>query len=116
MEPTVGRTDYQNEVAVINGQDIPTISYYDMAGLGYFPACSTRKPAKLIDGSAERKAAWQLYRSGRLTLRQWLADWRGRKRFMRFRINDPMPFLVLTYLESRWFAGRVVRFILRKSQ
>lgn len=115
MEPTVGRTDYQNEVAVINGQDIPTISYYDLAGLGYFPAYSTRRPAKLIDGSAERKAAWQLYRSRRLTLRQWLASWRGRKRFMRFRINDPMPFLALAYLESRWLAGRVVRFILRKN-
>ncbi|UCG61157.1 MAG: hypothetical protein JSV52_12635 [Candidatus Zixiibacteriota bacterium] len=111
-EPTVGRTDYQSEVAVFNGQDIPTICYYDLIGSGYYPACCGRKPVKLIDGSAERRAAWKLYRSGRLSLGRWLSDWRGRKRYMRFRLNDPGPGLDLAYRELRGMAGRMVRYLL----
>lgn len=116
MEPTVGRTDYQNEVAVFNGQDIPTISYYDLAGLGWYPAYSTREKTRLIDGPADRKAAWQLFRAGKLSIGQWLSDWNGRKRFMRFRFSDQKPFWIQLYLETRWLAGSIVRFFPGRSK
>ncbi len=33
MEPTVGRTNYQNEVAVLNGVNLPAIAYFDGMGM-----------------------------------------------------------------------------------
>ena len=33
VEPTVGRTDYQSEIAVLNGNNIPYIAYCDMVNL-----------------------------------------------------------------------------------
>ncbi|UCD64228.1 MAG: hypothetical protein JSW34_01980 [Candidatus Zixiibacteriota bacterium] len=112
MEPTVGRTNYQNEIAVLNGQNIPAIAYWDTLDNKYFPTYSTLVRCKLIDGSAERKAAWQYYRSGRLTLAQWLKDRQGHKAYMRLRRDDPGPFVAAMYLKLRRFAGKAVRHVL----
>ncbi len=109
MEPTVGRTNKQNEIAVVNGQNIPAIAYYDLIGSGYFPAYTNLKPVKLIDGWAERKAALTYYRAGRLTVSDWLADWRGKKRYMRVRMSDPGPAAALIYKNVRGLGRRALR-------
>jgi D-aspartate ligase len=114
MEPTVGRTNKQNEIAVVNGQNIPSIAYFDMVGDGSFPAYTNLRRVKLVDGWAEPRAAWLYYRSGRLTFGQWLSDWRGEKRYMRFRLNDPAPYAALLYRKVRGFAGRIVRSVVGK--
>lgn len=111
MEPTVGRTNLQNEIAVINGLNIPAIAYFDMIGGSYFPICTNLKRVKLIDGWTELKAAWQYYRSGRLSFKQWLADRRGKKRYMRFRKNDPAPFAAVLYGSGRRLIRRIIRLI-----
>jgi len=112
MEPTVGRTNYQNEIAVLNGQNIPAIAYFDLAGAGHHPASSRLKRVKLIDGSAERKAALQYHSQGRLTISQWLNDRRGSKKYMRLRANDPGPYLASVYMKARRTAGKAVRTVL----
>jgi D-aspartate ligase len=100
MEPTVGRTNYQNEVAVINGINIPAIAYFDALGDPTLipPALAApklaHKPVKLIDGMADYRAAKIYMSQGRLTRDQWLHSRRGPKRYMLFRPNDPMPFVV----------------------
>ncbi len=106
MEPTVGRTNWQNEVAVINGVNIPAIAYFDTAGITVSPSTRSITAHKLVDGRAHRKSFFQLYRSGRLSVRQWLAERQGRKRYMIWRIEDPGPFLSAT-------VGRLIRSILR---
>ncbi|UCG61156.1 MAG: hypothetical protein JSV52_12630 [Candidatus Zixiibacteriota bacterium] len=111
MEPTVGRTNKQNEIAVVNGQNIPAIAYFDLIGSGYYPACTNLKPVKLVDGWAEPRAAWLYFRDGRLSIPRWLADWRGKKRFMRLRLSDPGPYTALIYRNVRGVVRRIVRLL-----
>ena len=79
MEPTVGRTNWQNEIAVINGVDIPSIAYFDMIGSPELPPAVPVAPCKLVDGRAHRRAFCQQYRAGRLSVSQWLDERRGKK-------------------------------------
>jgi hypothetical protein len=49
-------------------------------------------PVKLVDGSAELKASLAYFKSGRLTIGQWLKDRGGKKNYVIFRHNDVGPF------------------------
>jgi predicted ATP-grasp superfamily ATP-dependent carboligase len=100
MEPTVGRTNYQNEIAVVNGVNLPAIAYFDLLGrqdmveqLG--TAKSPEKPVKLIDELADTKSARFYIGNGALTASQWRESRRGSKKDMLFRWTDPAPFLAL---------------------
>jgi D-aspartate ligase len=106
IEPTVGRTDWQSEVAVINGVNIPTVAFFDTAGISNPPSLEKVAPHKLIDGRAHRRFLFQSIRHGKLPLRQWFAERQGRKHYMIWRTADPGPFLSAT-------AGRFFRSILR---
>lgn len=104
MEPTVGRTDFQNEVAVLNGQNIPAIAYSDLVGEQPFPAACRLRPWKLIDGAHESKAAWQYFRMNRLSIGQWFKDRRGKKKYMLLRAGDTGPYwAIYTRLITRVF-------------
>jgi len=81
IEPTVGRTDWQEEVATLNGVNIPLAAYRDLMDL----------PA-LGQTASRRAVAW----------RESYAHWRGclalpsgvRVRDGYWRRDDPMPALV----------------------
>lgn len=92
-EPTVGRTNYQNEVAVLNGVNIPAITYCDLTGQPYVAMKSPSRPVKLIDGSAELKAALTYWKMREIGILQWLRDRGGKKKYMILRANDLGPFL-----------------------
>ncbi len=93
MEPTVGRTNYQNEIAVVNGINIPLMAYYDLVKQKYHNSNPPSKPVKLIDGPNEFKSAYIYWRNGELGLLRWIKDRSGKKKFMIFRVNDLGPFL-----------------------
>ena len=114
MEPTVGRTNYQSEVAVINGHNIPAAAYFDLIGLTPRKHVQAGKSYKLICGTRELKAAWKYYRMGNLTISQWIKDRRGRKKYMLLRFNDPMPFIFAMYKRIRRFIGLVFGIIFGK--
>jgi D-aspartate ligase len=114
MEPTVGRTDFQNEVAVINGQNIPAIAYYDMINRDYYGAFSKRKKWRLVDGPSARQSGREYRRAGRMTYRQYRHNIRGPRKFMVFRINDMKPFLAKTYFTLRGKAATAFRFLIRR--
>ena len=105
MEPTVGRTDSQNEIAVLNGNNIPAISYYDLAYGERLPVVRNLPPVKLVDGSAELRASWEYFRTGRLSLGQWLKDRSGRKKYVIFRFDDMGPFFATIFR----LIGRIIR-------
>jgi predicted ATP-grasp superfamily ATP-dependent carboligase len=96
MEPTVGRTNYQNEVAVLNGVDIPLIAYCDLVGLPPPAPAPPRRPVKLIDSAAEWKSARAYMQDGRLTREDRSHDRDGPKRDMIWRPDDPGPWLAQT--------------------
>ena len=108
MEPTAGRTNYQSEIAVINGHNIPAIGYYDLIDSQHIPRPVDSKKVKLICGIREFKAAWQYWRSNDLTIGQWIRDRSGEKKYMLFRSSDPMPFIWSLF---RSFFRLMTRFI-----
>ncbi len=108
MEPTVGRTDYQNEVAVLNGMNIPLIAYCDLAGLPRPSLPVPSRTCKLVDGVTELRAARYYFQNGTLTPRKWLQDRRGRCRYMTFRAKDPGPFVASLKNGLRSLAGMLV--------
>ena len=120
MEPTVGRTNYQNEVAVLNGVNLPAIAYYDGAGMTsdlerlIDGARKTHRATKLVDNIADYRSARSYMAESRLTLREWLSSRRGHKQDMLFRLADPMPFIVCISRSAASFVKhRVVKPILR---
>ncbi len=116
MEPTVGRTNYQNEIAVLNGVNIPAIAYFDLVGQDARHPRVTVRPCKLVDGEAEFRAFLELRRAGRLTLRRWLMDRSGRKRYMMLRLADPAPFLAAAGTNLLRRLRGAVRFSLRAAR
>jgi predicted ATP-grasp superfamily ATP-dependent carboligase len=108
IEPTVGRTNYQNELAVLNGINIPLIAYCDLAGVP-LPSTVTRSPhRKLVDGLRELSSARHYLREGRLSRRQWLRDRSGSSRYMTWRVCDSGPFFASVRQGLRALAGRLV--------
>lgn len=93
IEPTVGRTNYQSEIAVLNGCNIPLAAYCDLAGLAAPRTVRASKPIRLVDGIGDFRAAREYFREGELTRTSWLRERNARRRYMVFRLNDPLPFL-----------------------
>jgi predicted ATP-grasp superfamily ATP-dependent carboligase len=85
VEPTVGRTDFQEEVATLNGVNIPLAAYRGELGLSpppllAMPRCGWRDP----EGDAKARAAGMVRARAVVPLRD--AYWRA---------SDPMPFVRL---------------------
>jgi predicted ATP-grasp superfamily ATP-dependent carboligase len=92
-EPTVGRTNYQSEIAVLNGVNIPLLAYCDMTGKACPPHPKPASPVKLVDGPREIRSALACWRGNSLTIREWRLDRRGSKKYMLWRCSDPWPVL-----------------------
>lgn len=116
IEPTVGRTDFQSEIAVLNGVNIPFVAYCDLAGLPLPALPSPRPLTKLVDGPSHIKAARVFMGSHDLGLRKWLGARKGRKRYMILRAGDYRPFLNSVYRQARSTAGDLLEKILGASR
>ncbi len=112
IEPTIGRTDYQSELAVLNGVNIPAIAYSDLLGLPIAPKIIVFVPVKLIDGMGEFQSALQSIRLGELSLTQWWKDRLGKKRYMILRANDLAPFIATIIRSLRSFLGFTLDWVL----
>ena len=89
IEPTVGRTDWQEEIATLNGVNLPLIAYCDELGL-------TAPAEETVDAAAWRHSLLHL---GRAT------DIRERLYDGYFRLNDPLPGLAFS-LDFALHCGR----------
>jgi D-aspartate ligase len=95
IEPTVGRADYQEGVAVANGSNIPYAAYCDAAGKPYRPGRAAAKPVKWVNAGSDFRAASWYVGQGRLSWRAWLGSLRGRRAYAIFTAREPWPFLEL---------------------
>lgn len=101
IEPTIGRTNLQSEVAVINGCNLPAIYYYGLTG----DTENLQKSVKAASASssdrvwmrfgADFKASWYFIRRGQLTLAEWIRPFGKSVYYSVFRFRDPYPFLHL---------------------
>jgi predicted ATP-grasp superfamily ATP-dependent carboligase len=114
MEPTVGRTNWQSEIAVLNGVDIPSVAYFDLIGASQLPIDRDVAPCKLVHGRMHFRAMMQQRRAGRLLMRGWLRERRGNKRYMLWRVNDPVPFLASASRRAWRALTRIPDKLLRK--
>jgi D-aspartate ligase len=97
IEPTVGRTDWQEEVATLNGVNIPLFAYRDLTGLpNSQPACPSQRPVAWQD-------SWHRGR-GRSALKPRLPIHDGY-----WRASDPMPSLAYYATEAGKVAGKMTR-------
>jgi hypothetical protein len=115
IEPTVGRTNYQNEIAVLNGCNIPLIAHCDLLGLDRPHVAKPSRRCRLVDGIREvRSAHWHI-RSGCLTYRRWLAERRGPCRYMTFRSQDPGPAWASLRQAARGWTADLIELLLGRT-
>jgi len=108
VEPTVGRSDYQSELAVLNGLNIPVISYCDLAGIPYEPPSPPASSVKLVDGFAHWKSFRAYRRLGMITLAAWLRLRSGKRRYMIARRGDMAPFWTSIRIALRYKIGDIL--------
>ena len=114
MEPTIGRTNWQSEIAVLNGVDIPSIAYFDLIGAHQLPVLRNLPPCKLVHGRMHARSLVQQQRAGRLSLDSWLRERRGKKNYMLWRLNDPVPFFAASFRRLIVTFTRVPNKLMRK--
>lgn len=85
VEPTVARTDFQEEVATLNGVNIPFAAYCHEAGLPRSPAQPSRVPVMWRDPLSDRWA----FEEGKRIIDERSRSHRVRDAYWRW--NDPVP-------------------------
>jgi D-aspartate ligase len=108
VEPTVGRTDYQEEVAALNGVNIPLLTYCAEAGHTIPKPVKNARVAVWRDpiGEANARQACRDPNADRLGSQGVVVD-------AYFRWNDPGPWL---HLKSQGLCRRIARKMKRKDQ
>ena len=105
IEPTVGRTDWQEAIAHINGVPIVLVGYADLTGGEPPNIAPSRKARAWVEFEADIRSAMYYIRRGELTWRGWLRSiWPFRPAVAA--LDDPVPGLA--------FAADVVRRLFRK--
>ncbi len=89
IEPTVGRTDQQEEVAMLNGINLPYIGYCDQLGLPLPDMRPAERPQTWVNPIATRWARQQLRAQGEP--RPGLRVGGGAVHDAYFRLTDPAP-------------------------
>jgi hypothetical protein len=99
VEPTIGRTDHQSEVATLNGVNLPLVAYHDLAGGSPRPSVIPETPRIWRDPVADANtAAAQGDRSmpkGKVVDACW-------------RVSDPSPWLAVQALRLKRRLSRVL--------
>ena len=108
IEPTVGRTNYQNEIAVLNGVNIPLMAHCDLTGLRLPDLPKSSRVYRLVDGVREARSACWFVKRGALTYRRWARDRWGACRYMTLRRGDLGPFVASILPGVRTAGARAV--------
>ncbi|MCZ6701591.1 MAG: carboxylate--amine ligase [Ignavibacteria bacterium] len=95
IEPNIGRPTGRSALAEACGVDLIYTMYCDCLGL---PLPDTRtqkfKNIKWIHLRTDLQSAYNYWKRGKLTFREWLKTMKGKKFYAVISWKDPMPFLV----------------------
>ena len=91
IEPTVGRSDWQNAVADINGVPIPYLVYADVVGAPIPEVRPSRWPRKWVHFTSDLRSADEYRKRGELSRLGWLWSLRPPIRWSYFHRADTGP-------------------------
>jgi predicted ATP-grasp superfamily ATP-dependent carboligase len=95
IEPNIGRPTGRSALAEACGVDLIYTMYCDCLGL---PLPDTRKQSykgiKWIHLRTDLQSAYNYWKTGNLTLKEWIKSMRGKKFYAVISLKDPVPFLV----------------------
>jgi D-aspartate ligase len=80
-------------IGALAGVDFPYLAWQQALGQNVAP-CRARPGVAWLHGHPDVKAAWHEWRSGAMTLRNYLAGFRQPMAFANFALDDPMPALM----------------------
>lgn len=83
----------QNALATVSGINFPLLQYRDLTGEAPSPQVAFRVGVRWLDASSDFRSCWSYRQAGILSMRDWLASWRGVRSFATFALDDPAPFL-----------------------
>lgn len=92
IEPTIGRTDWNNSFAEGNGIPIPFVAYCDIIGLPVPVFRQKRLKYRWIRWSADYQAASHAIRRGNITISDWMKSIRPPIVGPVWSLDDPAPF------------------------
>jgi predicted ATP-grasp superfamily ATP-dependent carboligase len=93
IEPTVGRTDWQSDVANANGVPLPYLSYCELAGLQIPEIQRARRKVRWVRWSADH-ASFEKYKAkGELSWFSWLHSIWGPVRWSVWSLTDAKPYV-----------------------
>ncbi len=101
IEPTVGRTNLQSEVATVNECNLVAAYYWGLVGKsGEQEVCIQKSESSKTNRvwmrfGADIKSSWFHLREGHITKKEWLQSYLRPISFAVFRMNDPSPFVKL---------------------
>jgi predicted ATP-grasp superfamily ATP-dependent carboligase len=104
VEPTVGRTDFQEEIATLNGINIPAIAYWQQLDVAPSKPEKIRAPVGWRDPVGEANALAALPKATG-DLAGWAISWRDAY----FRADDPGPYVARQFGRINGRLSKLVR-------
>jgi len=118
IEPTIGRSNLQSELAAVNGHNLPAAYYYGLTGEAdrlertvAAARCAPRHRAWVRFGPDVR-SSWHYLKRGQLSPREWIASYLRPVSFAVLRVDDPAPFLTLAVRTTSQGARRIIARVL----
>ena len=125
VEPTIGRTNLQSEIAPLNNYNLPAVYYFDVLGnIDHRDKLiqkgkGSKKKRTWVRFHADLKSGLFYYKQRRLSFKTWMKFYLRQISFSVFRFNDPLPFVMLV---AKALLGKIkgqiaalLKFILGKS-
>lgn len=109
IEPTVGRTDWQNAIADNCGVPLAYLAYCDAAGVPIPELRPTRIRWRWMHFAADRLSAHHYRRRGELGRLAWLWSVRPPLRTAYLAFDDPAPFLSIARSTARRIVAKLLR-------
>lgn len=96
MEVT-GRTWYPHALSELCGLNLPWLAWASLTGAPLPPLPVQREGVKWVDEVNDLRSAYHYFRSGELTLREWLRSYGGELHLAHYRRGDAGPFRALAW-------------------
>lgn len=101
IEPTVCRTDFQEQIAIANGVNIPWIAYQNAVGMPVQPVIANGGKKAWMHIMNDRLAADYYRKQHQLPFWSWLYSLRKVRSFDLFSVTDPGPGLAVFWQHLR---------------